>query len=427
MALIEVKNVSKIFGPRPKDVLPLLEAGRSKAEILAETGHGVGLQNINLTIEAGQIFVVMGLSGSGKSTLIRHLNRLIDPTAGEVLYEGEDILGYDMKRLIEFRRQKMSMVFQRFGLMPHWTVQENVAFGLKVQGVPRAVRRERAAEWLDTVGLAGYEDSFPEELSGGMQQRVGLARALCTDAEVLLMDEAFSALDPLIRSEMQDQLIALQARLHKTIVFITHDLDEALRLGDMIAILKDGALVQAGPPAEILLNPADAYVESFVRDVNRVRVLTADTVMKPPRLRITTESLDEALRQVRSSPHDFAYVRVGEREEGRYGVVTQEALEAARRSQTSLRDIICELPTIPLSAPVEDILPMTLQADFPVPVVNDDGEISGVVTKKAVIGVISDQAEARATRGDDADEEGEVTDEGSSSAEKEHQSSEKSD
>ncbi|WP_337997143.1 glycine betaine/L-proline ABC transporter ATP-binding protein [Oleispirillum naphthae] len=402
MALIEVRNVSKIFGPRPKSVLPLLEAGRSKTEILAETGHGVGLRNINLDIEAGQIFVVMGLSGSGKSTLIRHLNRLIDPTAGEILYEGEDILGYDKNQLIAFRRKKMSMVFQRFGLMPHWTVLENVAFGLKVQGVARAMRRERAAEWLDAVGLAGYEDSYPEELSGGMQQRVGLARALCTDAEVLLMDEAFSALDPLIRSEMQDQLTALQARLHKTIVFITHDLDEALRLGDMIAILKDGELVQAGPPAEILLRPADAYVESFVRDVNRVRVLTADTVMKPPRLRITTENMDEALRQMRASPHDFAYVKVRDGDEERYGVVTQAALEEARRSRASLRDIMCELPSIPLSAPVEDILAVALQADFPVPVINDAGEIKGVVTKKAVIGVISDQAEARAARAEEA-------------------------
>ena len=345
MALIEVRNVSKIFGPHPKAILPLLSAGRTKAEILAETGHHVGLRDINLSIEEGRISVVMGLSGSGKSTLIRHLNRLIEPTAGEIRFDGKNILSFNMKQLIAFRREKMSMVFQRFGLMPHRTVLENVAYGLKVQGVSRRIRRERAAEWLDTVGLSGYEDSFPGELSGGMQQRVGLARALCTDAEVLLMDEAFSALDPLIRSEMQDQLATLQERLHKTIVFITHDLDEALRLGDMIAILKDGALVQCGTPAEILMTPADAYVESFVRDVNRVRVLTADTVMRPPRLRITTENLDEALRQVRASPHDFAWVRTGE--DGAYGVVTQAALEeAASRSQAALKDIARMLPAV---------------------------------------------------------------------------------
>ncbi|MBN2751306.1 MAG: glycine betaine/L-proline ABC transporter ATP-binding protein [Rhodospirillaceae bacterium] len=403
MSLIEVKNVSKVFGPRPQSVLPLLAEGRSKTDILTETGHNVGLCDINLSIDAGQIFVVMGLSGSGKSTLIRHFNRLIDPTAGEILFNGEDILGFDTKRLIAFRRENMSMVFQHFGLMPHWTVLENVAFGLKVQGVPRKVRRDRAAEWLDAVGLAGYEDSYPGELSGGMQQRVGLARALCTDADVLLMDEAFSALDPLIRSEMQDQLTALQARLQKTIVFITHDLDEALRLGDRIAILKDGALVQCGPPSEILLNPADDYVESFVRDVNRIRVLTADTVMKPPRLRITTENLDEALRQVRASPHDFAYVQSGG--EGVYGVVTQEGLEEGKRTRSTFQDVVQDVPSISANAPVEDIMSVALQSDFPVPVVDSDGELQGVVTKKAVIGVFADQAEARATRpGEDESE-----------------------
>ncbi len=402
MALIEVRGVSKVFGPKPKSALPLLAAGRSKAEILAETGHSVGLQNINLDIEAGQIFVVMGLSGSGKSTLIRHLNRLIDPTDGEIRFNGDDILQYDRKQLIEFRRKRMSMVFQHFGLLPHRTVVENVAYGLSIQGVGRTERRARAAEWLETVGLAGYEDSYPDELSGGMRQRVGLARALCTDADVLLMDEAFSALDPLIRSDMQDQLTALQARLHKTIVFITHDLDEALRLGDQIAILKDGALVQVGPPAEILLHPADSYVESFVRDVNRVRVLTADTVMKPPRLRITTENLDDALREMRASPHDFAYVQTGE--PGNYGVVTQAELEQAKREHMPLKDLARELPSVQPGAAVEDILPAALQAEYPLPVVDEDGELQGVVTKKAVIEVVSDQADARAQRAEAQDQ-----------------------
>ncbi len=401
MALIEVRGVSKVFGPKPQSALPLIAEGRSKAEILAETGHSVGLREIDLDIEAGQIFVVMGLSGSGKSTLIRHLNRLIDPTAGEIRFAGDDILTYDIKALLEFRRSKMSMVFQHFALLPHRTVVDNVAYGLEIQGVGKRERRARAEEWLETVGLAGYGPSLPDELSGGMRQRVGLARALCTDADVLLMDEAFSALDPLIRSDMQDQLAALQARLRKTIVFITHDLDEALRLGDKIAILKDGALVQVGTPADILLHPADAYVESFVRDVNRVRVLTAETVMKPPRLRITTENLDEALRQVRASPHDFAYVQTADG--GGYGVVTQEGLEQARRSRTSLKDLTHELPSVQPGQALEEVLPVALQSQFPLPVVDESGELQGVVTKKAVIGVVADQAEARAARAEAAE------------------------
>lgn len=401
MALIEVRGVSKVFGPKPQSALPLIAEGRSKAEILAETGHSVGLREIDLDIEAGQIFVVMGLSGSGKSTLIRHLNRLIDPTAGEIRFAGDDILTYDIKALLEFRRAKMSMVFQHFALLPHRTVVDNVAYGLEIQGVGKRERRARAEEWLETVGLAGYGPSLPDELSGGMRQRVGLARALCTDADVLLMDEAFSALDPLIRSDMQDQLTALQARLRKTIVFITHDLDEALRLGDKIAILKDGALVQVGTPADILLHPADAYVESFVRDVNRVRVLTAETVMKPPRLRITTENLDEALRQVRASPHDFAYVQTADG--GGYGVVTQEGLEQARRSRTSLKDLAHELPSVQPGQALEEVLPVALQSQFPLPVVDESGELQGVVTKKAVIGVVADQAEARAARAEAAE------------------------
>lgn len=396
MALIEVRGVSKVFGPKPHLALPLIAEGRSKAEILAATGHSVGLREIDLDIEAGQIFVVMGLSGSGKSTLIRHLNRLVDPTAGEIRFDGDDILTYGRAALIDFRRRKMSMVFQHFGLLPHRTVADNVAYGLEIQGVGRAERQTRAEEWLDAVGLGGYGHSLPDALSGGMRQRVGLARALCTDAEVLLMDEAFSALDPLIRSDMQDQLTALQARLRKTIVFITHDLDEALRLGDKIAILKDGALVQVGTPAEILLHPADAYVESFVRDVNRVRVLTAETVMKPPRLRITTENLSEALRQVRASPHDFAYVQT--EDGGGYGVITQAELEVARRSHKPLKAFIHELPAVRAGQALEEVLPVALQSQYPLPVIDAAGELQGVVTKKAVIGVVADQAEARAQR-----------------------------
>lgn len=272
---IEVEALSKVFGPAPQSVLPLLHEGVSKDDILARTGHTVGLRDISLHVERGETFVVMGLSGSGKSTLVRCLNRLIEPTAGTVRLDGEDVLALGPRALRDMRRHTMGMVFQRFGLLPHRTVLANVTFGLRVQGVGVEERRERASAWIDRVGLAGYEHALPRELSGGMQQRVGLARALCTDPQVLLMDEAFSALDPLIRREMQDELVRLQEELSKTIVFITHDLDEALRLGDRVAVLKDGLLVQVGTPVEIVTRPADAYVRAFVEDVNRTRVLRA--------------------------------------------------------------------------------------------------------------------------------------------------------
>ncbi len=244
--LIRIEGLYKLFGNNPKKYMPLVHQGKTKDEILAETGHTLGLKDINLTINRGEIFVIMGLSGSGKSTMIRHFNRLIDPTEGVIEVEGTDVMKLNTQELQDFRRHKMSMVFQRFGLLPHKTVLDNVAYGLSIQGVSKSESSNKAKEWLETVGLAGYEDQYPAQLSGGQQQRVGLARALCTDAEILLMDEAFSALDPLIRSEMQDQLIELQEKLHKTIIFITHDLDEALRIGDRIAILKDGRDGTAG-------------------------------------------------------------------------------------------------------------------------------------------------------------------------------------
>ncbi|NIZ02481.1 quaternary amine ABC transporter ATP-binding protein [Thalassospira lucentensis] len=281
MSYIEIRNIFKIFGPTPDTGLSLARGGVNKDEILARTGNTVGLHDVSLSIEQGETFVVMGLSGSGKSTLIRHLNRLIDPTAGQVTFGGEDILAMDIPTLNAFRRKRLGMVFQRFGLLPHRNVIDNVAYGLEIQGVDRSTRQEAAAKWISRVGLAGYESKFPDQLSGGMQQRVGLARALATDPEVLLMDEAFSALDPLIRSDMQDELMKLQEELHKTIVFITHDLDEALKIGDRIAILKDGKLVQVGRPEEIILHPADAYVEAFTRDVNRGRVIRARSIMRP--------------------------------------------------------------------------------------------------------------------------------------------------
>ena len=279
MSKIEIKNIYKIFGPKPKQVLPMVQDGATKEQVLEETDHTVGLDNVSLSVKKGEIFVCMGLSGSGKSTLIRHINRLIDPTSGQVIVDGVDVLSLDDKEILEFRKKTMSMVFQRFGLFPHKTVIENVAYGLEIQEVPEDKRKEIAQGQIDSVGLQGFEHQYPAQLSGGMQQRVGLARALATNPQILLMDEAFSALDPLIRSDMQNQLVELQSKLKKTIVFITHDLDESLKLGDHIGILNAGRLVQVGRPEDIILNPADDYVKAFVKDVNRSKVLRAKTVM----------------------------------------------------------------------------------------------------------------------------------------------------
>ena len=282
MSKIEINNVYKIFGGNPKSFLPKVKKGATKEEILENTGHTVGLDNVSLKIEEGETFVCMGLSGSGKSTLIRHLNRLIDPTDGEILIEGTNVMNLNKEQLIEFRRHKMSMVFQRFGLFPHKTVIQNVGYGLEMQGKAEEERNKISMEKINAVGLNGFENQYPAQLSGGMQQRVGLARALATDTDIMLMDEAFSALDPLIRSDMQKQLIDLQSQLKKTIVFITHDLDESLRLGDHIGILNAGKLVQVGTPEEIIMNPADDYVKAFVKDVNRAKVIKAKIIMKKP-------------------------------------------------------------------------------------------------------------------------------------------------
>ena len=279
MPKIELKNVYKIFGEDPQSVLPLVQNGATKEEILEETDHTVGLDNVSISIEEGETFVCMGLSGSGKSTLIRHINRLIDPTEGEVLVDGVNVLEFNESELLELRRHEMSMVFQSFGLFPHKTVIQNVAYGLEIQDKPLEERNSTAEEQIKAVGLNGFEHQYPSQLSGGMQQRVGLARALATNPGILLMDEAFSALDPLIRNDMQEQLVELQSKLHKTIVFITHDLDESLKLGDHIGILNGGRLVQVGKPEEIIMNPADDYVAAFVKDVNRAKVLRAKTIM----------------------------------------------------------------------------------------------------------------------------------------------------
>ena len=270
---VQIKNLYKIFGNNPQKVLPLVQNGIGKPELLDKHNHVLGIQDVSLDIPEKRIQVIMGLSGSGKSTLIRHINRLIEPTAGEILVDGEDVMKMSEEQLRDIRRFKMSMVFQKFGLLPHRLVEENVQYGLTIQGVDEAEAKKRARHWIDRVGLSGYERHYPGQLSGGMQQRVGLARALATDAEILLMDEAFSALDPLIRFDMQSILLELQDELHKTIIFITHDLDEALRLGENIAILRDGALIQEGDAQEIVLKPADDYIADFTKDINRAKVI----------------------------------------------------------------------------------------------------------------------------------------------------------
>ncbi|MDB6177648.1 glycine betaine/L-proline ABC transporter ATP-binding protein [Paracoccus sp. Z330] len=277
---IQIKNLYKIFGPNGQRHVADVQAGMTKEELNAKHNHVLGLDNINLTIPAGRIQVVMGLSGSGKSTLIRHINRLIEPTAGEVIFDGQDIVQMPQSDLRQFRREKTGMVFQKFALFPHRTVLENTIYGLKIRGVSDKEAEERGRRWISRVGLDGFEGNYPNQLSGGMQQRVGLARALTNDAEILLMDEAFSALDPLIRTDMQSVLLDLQEELRKTIIFITHDLDEALRLGDKIAILRDGRIIQQGTGEQIVLRPADDYISSFVRDVKRGHVITVRTIMR---------------------------------------------------------------------------------------------------------------------------------------------------
>jgi len=277
--MVRMRGLYKIFGARGKDVLHHVQGGMGKEELLAQHGHVLGLNNINVDMQAGEITVVMGLSGSGKSTLIRHLNRLIEPTVGEIMVQGEDVMGLSENGLRKARQEKMSMVFQKFALLPHKTILKNAGMPLSVRGKDEATCDKEATKWLDRVGLSGYENHYPAQLSGGMQQRVGIARALTANTDIMLMDEAFSALDPLIRTDMQNLLLELQKELHKTIIFITHDLDEALKLADHLVILKDGAVVQQGEPQGILLNPCDPYIEDFVSDINRARVLRVRSVM----------------------------------------------------------------------------------------------------------------------------------------------------
>lgn len=389
MPVIQVENLSKIFGKNAKKATKYLDEGQTKEEILEKTGNTVGVNRASFDVEEGEIFVIMGLSGSGKSTLVRLINRLIEPTEGSVLIDGEDLAKMDSRSLREVRRQKLSMVFQKFGLFPHRTVLENTEFGLEVQGIDKSERKKKAEESLELVGLGGYIHQFPGQLSGGMQQRVGLARALANDPEVLLMDEAFSALDPLIRKEMQDELLDLQETMKKTILFITHDLDEALRIGDRIALMKDGRIVQIGTPEEILVNPANEYVEKFVEDVDRSKVLTAENIMKRPEtVDVEKHGPRTALERMRKEGLSTIYVTDSRRNLHGY-VTADDVSEAARQDVKDLKGILrTDVPQIQGSTPMQEIFDIIHDAPVPVAVI-DEGKLKGIIVRGAVIAALA--------------------------------------
>lgn len=384
---LEAKNLYKAFGRRPQEIVKRLMGGASR-ESVATMGTAAVI-DASFQVKRGEIFVVMGLSGSGKSTLIRMLNGLLEPSSGSVSIAGTPISGIPAKQLREVRMRSVSMVFQHFALMPHRTVLDNVAYGLEVQGIPAAERRERALGWVKRVGLDGWEDKLPSELSGGMQQRVGLARALATDTDVLLMDEAFSALDPLIRREMQEQLIELQAELGKTIVFITHDLNEAIFLGDRIAVMRDGRIVQVGSPEEILTDPANDYVAQFVQDVDRARVLTAASVMEPVRALVAASAGPRAaLRVMRDLQTSAAFV-VGEGR--RYlGVVRdRDVMRQVKASEKDLHKVIVnDGATVTGDMQLADLFAAAVESDLPVVVIDEKQRLLGVIPRVTLLGAL---------------------------------------
>ncbi len=392
MSKLRVSELTKVFGSRPKRALELMEQGRSRSEILEATGQLLAVAEVDLKIEEGELFVVMGLSGSGKSTVIRMLNRLIEPTAGTVEIDGERIDQLDPSALRSVRQSKLSMVFQHFALFPHRTVGENAAYGLKVQGVNEDERRTRATEALETVGLGDRVDAYPNELSGGMQQRVGLARGLATKADILLMDEPFSALDPLIRRDMQDLLATLQSELNRTIVFITHDLNEAMRLGDRICVLKDGRVVQVGTGPEIIDNPADDYVADFVSDVDRSRVLTAEQTMRPVR---RTFSPDDKPRTVLDwlDEQEFSGAYVVDRDKRILGVARDDRLaNGVRSGATSIADLLTQdYATARYDTPLSDLAGMAANSTVPIAVTDDTGQLFGVVPRARLLAALSSQ------------------------------------
>jgi glycine betaine/proline transport system ATP-binding protein len=392
MAQLQVKNLYKIFGPRQQTALKMAKDGKSKPEILEKTGCTLAVNNADFSIAEGETFVVMGLSGSGKSTVLRCLNRLWEPTAGSVILDDVDIVDITDEHLRELRRTKMNMVFQHFGLLPHRTVVDNVAFGLEIQQVALETRQERAYEIIKQVGLEGYGDMMTGELSGGMQQRVGLARALATDPDILLMDEAFSALDPLIRTQMQDELLDLQEQMQKTIVFITHDLDEALKLGDRIAIMKDGYIVQIGTPDEILTQPADDYVASFVQNVDRSKVITASSLMfdHPSRVVSPKDGVEVAIRRMRKMGISSLAVTGPKRAFKGY-VRIDDAVKIQKKGEgQTLEDVVMkDVPRTHPDTPIAELLPHVMESPYPIAVVDDEGRLQGLVMRSSVISEIT--------------------------------------
>lgn len=397
MPVIKVEGLSKVFGKNTKQALKLLGEGKTKEEVLKLTGSTVGVNRASFEVEAGEIFVIMGLSGSGKSTLVRLLNRLIDPTEGHVFIDNEDLAAMNKKDLLRVRRTKMSMVFQKFGLFPFRTILENAEYGLEVQGMAKEERSKKARTSLEMVGLGNYINQYPSQLSGGMQQRVGLARALANDPEVMLMDEAFSALDPLIRKEMQDELLVLQETMKKTIIFITHDLDEALRIGDKIALMKDGSIVQVGTPEEILMNPANDYVEKFVEDVDRSKVLTAFNIMKRPEtVNIDKHGPRVALDRMQKEGISSIYVTDSARNLKGY-VTADDASAALRNGSTSLESILkTDAPAVTKDTLMNAIFEISHDSPVPITVV-EDGKLLGIIVRGAVISALAGQGEVNLT------------------------------
>lgn len=390
MSQLEVKNLYKIFGSNSKEALKLVREGKSKSDILKKTGATIGVNNANFSVEKGEFFVIMGLSGSGKSTLVRCLNRLIDSTAGEIILDGENLLKADSKALLDIRRKKIAMVFQNFGLFPHRTVIDNVKYGLEVQGIDDTESLKKSKDMLEMVGLKGYENQYPSELSGGMQQRVGLARALTTDPEILLMDEAFSALDPLIRKEMQDEIIEIQDKMKKTIIFITHDLDEAIKLGDRIAVMKDGEIAQIGTPEDILTHPADDYVEEFVKDVNKSKVITASSIMKKPRaLTLLRDGPNVAIRKMNEEELSTSFVTNKERK--LMGVVRiEDMVELKKQGEKNFNSTIKndELVRTSPDTLLIDLLPQAMSSKYPIAVVDEDDKLLGIIIKSRLVAQI---------------------------------------
>jgi len=391
---LRVENLTKIFGDNQEDALKLINQGKTKEEILSATGATIGVNQATFEVYEGEIFVIMGLSGSGKSTLVRMLNRLIEPTSGNIFIDEENISSMDANALRDVRRKKISMVFQNFGLFPHRTLLENTEYGLEVQGIDKKERQEKAEQALENAGLLAYKDQYPNQLSGGMQQRVGLARALANDPDILLMDEAFSALDPLIRRDMQDELIEMQKTMNKTIIFITHDLNESLRLGDRIAIMRDGEVVQVGTGQEILTNPANEYVKRFVEDIDRTKVYTAEHIMEEPAAIMTeSENPAEALQTMKEK--DMGNILVVDEEKRLIGYVTREDIESLLQSgQENILSVLKKgVPEIEAGMLVDDLFDVVHESETPLAITNESGEIEGVIVRSNVIGAMTTDVE----------------------------------